>query len=152
MKNDSINVDNEVVVEKESNASVSPKDEFLSDGKITVWEIILIARYFLPIITTVGFGLSLIFEPKAGDFLDTLTMVFAYVGWISALTVSPIKILSFIWGSIVTCFKTLRGFIPFYGVADLAAGVVGFAVGLSFSLAVLAFIPAVFTIPKYFKN
>ena len=124
----------------------------MSDGKITVWEIILIARYFLPIITTVGLVLSLIFEPTKGDFLDTLTMVFAYIGWISALTVSPIKILKFIWSSITICFKTLRGFIPFYGVADLAAGVVGFAVGLSFSLAVLAFIPAVFTIPKYFKN
>lgn len=55
-------------------------------------------------------------------------------------------------GYVVACFKIARGFIPVYGVADLVAGVVGLGVGLTFSLAVLAFIPAAFTIPKFFKN
>ena len=142
----------ETIVENETPVEIAPKDKYMADGKMSVVEIILTIRYFLPLITTIGFGLSLIFEPKAGDFLDTLTMIFAYIGWISAITVSPIKILKFIWGSIAVCFKVARGFIPVYGVADLVAGVVGLGVGLTFSLAVLAFIPAAFTIPKFFKN
>lgn len=48
--------------------------------------------------------------------------------------------------------KVAREFIPICGVADLVAGVLGFAIGVTFSLAVLAFVPAAFTIPKFFKN
>ena len=142
--------------EKETNTNhvqtPSPKDVMMADGKISLWEGILIARYFLPLITTIGFILSLIFDPKAGSFLDNLSMICAFIGWISALTVSPLKILKFIFGSVATCFKICRGFIPVYGVADLVAGVVGLGLGLTFSLVVLAVIPAAFTIPKYFKN
>ena len=130
----------------------SAKDRITADGKLTVWEFILVARYFLPILTTVGFLLSLAFEPSAGSLLDNVTMVLAVIGWISALTVSPIKILKFIFKSVAVGFKFVRGFIPFYGVADLAAGVVGVGGGLTFSLAVLAFFPAVFTITKFFNE
>lgn len=152
--NNEVLVDNEpeIIIENAPVTELSPKDKYMADGKMSVWEIILTARYFLPLLTTIGFALSLIFQPKAGDFIDTLTMVFAYIGWASAILVSPIKILKFIWGSVVTCFKVARGFIPIYGVADLVAGVLGFAIGVTFSLAVLAFVPAAFTIPKFFKN
>ena len=142
----------EATVENETVAELSPKDKYMADGKMSVWEILLTARYFLPLLTTIGFVLSLIFKPSAGDFLDTLTMVFAFIGWGSAILVSPIKILKFIWGSVVSCFTIARGFIPIYGLADLIAGVVGFGIGVTFSLAVLGFIPAAFTIPKFFKN
>lgn len=151
---------NEVLVDKESETTVennvvaklSPKEKYMADGKMSVWEIILTVRYFLPLLTTIGLVLSMIFQPKAGDFIDTLSMIFAYIGWIAVITVSPIKILKFIWSSVVSCFQIARGFIPIYGIADLVAGVLGFAIGVTFSFAVLAFIPAVFSIPKFFKN
>lgn len=154
------NVNNDVLVNNEPETTtentpvikLSPKDKYMADGKMSVWEIILTVRYFLPLLTTVGFALAMIFKPKAGDFIDTLSMIFAFIGWIAVITVSPIKILKFIWGSVVTCFSIARSFIPIYGVADLVAGVVGFGIGVTFSAAVLAFIPAVFSIPKFFKN
>ena len=130
----------------------SARDKITADGKVSVLEIILAARYFLPLITTIGFAIALIFEPEGGSFLDKLVMVFAIIGWISALTVSPIKMLKFVLKSIATGFKIVRGFIPYYGVADLVAAVIGVGLGFIFSVGILAFFPAIFTITKFFNE
>ena len=145
-------LNNETIVESAPVTNPSAKDKIMADGKITIWEYILIARYFLPILTTIGFVLSMIFNPTSGSFLDNTTMVLAIIGWISALTVSPLKILKFIWKSVAIGFKIVRGFIPYYGIADLCAAIFGVGAGLTFSLAVLAFVPAVFTITKFFNE
>ncbi|MBQ2295672.1 MAG: hypothetical protein II257_00810, partial [Clostridia bacterium] len=70
----------------------------------------------------------------------------------SALTVSPIKMLKFVLKSIATGFKIVRGFIPYYGVADLVAAVIGVGLGFVFSVGILAFFPAIFTITKFFNE
>lgn len=142
----------ETVMETTAAANTFAKDNVMSGEKPTVWEFILTARYFLPILTTVGFAISKLCDIEAKSFLDYFSMVLAYIGWVSALTVSPLKMLSFVWKSVKTGFTVVRGFIPFYGIADLAAAVIGVGLGLTFALVILAFFPAVFTITKFYRE
>lgn len=150
--NNEIQVEQENMIETESVEKQSAKDKIMADGKMSVWKFILIARYFLPLLTTIGFVLGLVLKPNSGDFLDYFTMVLAYIGWISALTVAPLKMLKFIWTCIKFWFTLIRGFIPVYGVADLIAAFVGTAIGLSLGVVVVVFVPAVFTIFKFFEK
>ena len=150
MKNDAVNSENIVETKPENKQSV--KDKMMADGKMSVLEVILAVRYFLPLLSTIGLTLGLIFKPNAGSSLETFFLILAGVGWVSALTVSPIKMLKFVFKSIVVGFKTVRGFIPVYGLADLVAAFVGTCGGLFFAVVVLVFLPAVFTITKFFKG
>ena len=135
----------------ENQKTLPEKEKFMSDGKLTVWEFILVSRYFLPLLASVAFIVGIFFGVEPDSFLDKLTMVLWFVGFFSTFTVlSPIKMLKFVGKSIYTCFNVARGFIPVYGLADLIAAIVGFGAGLGFSLTVLMFFPGFFTIKKFF--
>ena len=136
--------------ESKLNKNLSVKDRIMSDNKLTFKELFIIARYFLPLLTSVSFIIFLFFDIESKSFLDKFTVVLWFVGWFSALTVlSPIKMLKFVGKSIHTGFNVVRGFIPVYGLADLIAAIVGFGAGLAFSLTVLLFFPGFFTIKKF---
>lgn len=126
-------------------------EETIAENKpMTVLDYILLSRYFLPILTTVGWVIG--FTISQIKFFEILAYILIAVGIISALTVSPIKFLKFIFTSIAKCFTVIRGFIPVYGVADICAGIFGFGIGLAFGLIVVFGVPAVFTISKFFSE
>ncbi len=130
----------------------SAKDKVMKDGKLTFWEILYVVRYFLPILTSVGWIIGLGFMPEDGTFLMAFSLILVTVGLISAITVSPLKFIKFIFNSTISGFRFLRSFIPFYGVADLIAAIFGTALGFMFGVFVVFGVPAVFTITKFFNE
>ena len=140
---------------EESNAPKTPsaKDRVMEDGKLTFLEFLYVARYFLPILTTIGWILIFLFtESAVPDFVAYIIIAITAIGFISALTVSPIKFIKFIFTSTIKGFHIVRGLIPFYGLADLIAALFGVSLGFMFGVTVVFGIPAVFTIAKFFKE
>ncbi len=145
---------NEQEIHSEENntaETLSAKDRVMEDGKLTFWEILYVARYFLPVLTTIGWALVFLF-PDAPDAVCNIFLILMAIGFVSALTVSPLKLVKFIFKSAVKGFHILRGFIPFYGVADLTAAIVGTTFGFVFGLVIVFGLPAVFTIAKFFNE
>ena len=144
----------EQVNSKENNKtkSLSAKDRVMEDGKLSILEILYVSRYFLPVLTTLGWGLAFILNVTDGTFLATMCYILVGIGIISALTVSPLKFIKFIFKSTIKGFRIVRGFIPFYGVADLVAAIFGTMFGFIFGVVVVFGIPAVFTISKFFNE
>lgn len=131
----------------------SAKDRVMEDGKLTFLEVLYVARYFLPVLTTIGWLLVfLLQESSVPDFVAYILLGIIVIGFISALTVSPIKFIKFIFTSTIKGFHIVRGFIPFYGLADLFAAIFGVGLGFMFGVTVVFGIPAVFTITKFFKE
>lgn len=128
----------------------SPKETVMEDGKLSFLEILFVARYFLPILTTIGWLLAWLLGHIS--FFEYFSIVLIGIGIIAAITVSPLKFIKFIFTSAAKGFQILRGFIPFYGVADLVAAIFGTTFGFMFGVAVVFGLPAVFTIPKFFQE
>ena len=152
--NDEATMNKEQEVHSEENNTAktpSAKDRVMEDGKLTFWEILYVARYFLPVLTTIGWiiGFTLGID---GGFFEVFSMILVGIGLISAITVSPLKFIKFIFTSTIKGFHILRGFIPFYGVADLVAAIFGTAFGFMFGVIVVFGLPAVFTIAKFFNE
>ncbi len=105
-------------------------------------------RHFLPLLSIAGAGLMAI----GVEVLAIIGIIFALVGFISAMTVCPLKLMAFPVKCIVKGFKICRGFIPVYGVADFTAAVMGTILGFCFGMAVIIFLPAIFTIKKYYQK
>lgn len=152
--NDEATMNKEQEVHSEENNTAktpSAKDRVMEDGKLTFWEILYVARYFLPVLTTIGWIFVFLF-PDVPDFIGYIILSVMGIGFVSALTVSPLKFIKFIFTSTIKGFHILRGFIPFYGVADLVAAIFGTAFGFMFGVIVVFGLPAVFTIAKFFNE
>ncbi len=131
----------------------SAKDRVMEDGKLTFLEFLYVARYFLPVLTTIGWILVFLLpESLVPDFVAYILLGIIVIGFISALTVSPIKLIKFIFTSTIKGFHIVRGLIPFYGLADLIAAIVGTGFGFSFGVFIVFGLPAVFTIAKFFNE
>lgn len=140
---------------EENNIAKTPsaKDRVMADGKLTFLEFLYVARYFLPILTTIGWILVFLFsESSLPDFFGYIILGVMAIGFISALTVSPIKFIKFIFSSTIRGFHIVRGLIPFYGLADLIAAIFGTMLGFAFGVIVVFGLPAVFTITKFFNE
>ncbi len=139
--NTNVNVIN-TTIDTESAAQVKARPDILS--------ILAIARYFLPILASVG-GLLWAFIP--GDsFFYSFGVMLMCIGFVSAFTVCPLKLLAFPFICLVGGFKICRGFIPYYGIGDLIAGLVGTCLGFGFGLIVIMTCPAFFTIKKFLEQ
>ncbi len=150
LMNDDTMVDSEekVIIKKSS-----VKDKVMEDGKLTFLEILYVARYFLPILTTIGWLLVFLLQNTGTpDFVGYIILTLMGIGLVSALTVSPIKLIKFIFKSAIKGFQILRGLIPFYGLADFFAATIGIGVGFLFGAFVVFCLPAVFTIAKFFNE
>ena len=156
--NNETTLNNEQEVHSEENGTVktpSAKDKVMEDGKLTFWEILYVARYFLPVLTTIGWILIFLLAevaPNTPDVIGYIILSVMALGFISALTVSPLKFIKFIFTSTIKGFHLLRSFIPFYGVADLVAAIFGTTFGFMFGAIVVFGLPAVFTITKFFNE
>ena len=153
--NDNTILNNEQEVHSEENSTaktLSAKDRVMEDGKLTFWEILYVARYFLPILTTIGWAIGLGFEPADGTFLMVFSLILVGIGLLSAITVCPLKLLALPFKWAIKGFFILRSFIPVYGVADLCAAIFGTAGGFVLGVFVIFGLPAIFTITKFFKE
>jgi len=153
--NDETVLNNKQEVNSEENNTAktpSAKDRVMEDGKLTFWEILYVARYFLPILTTIGWAIGFGFMPDDGTFLMVFSLILVGIGLLSAITVCPLKllVLPFKWAG--RGFVILRSFIPVYGVADLCAAIFGTAGGFVLGVLVVFGLPAVFTIKKFFNE
>ena len=152
-KSVSLNTEIEMQSEEKENISVpSAKNKVLADGKLTFLEILYVARYFLPVLTTVGWIIGLTFVPDDGTFLMIFSLVLVGLGLLAAATVCPLKLLSlpFKWAG--RGFFICRSLIPIYGVADLFAALVGVTGGFLLGIILIFGLPAVFTIKKFFSQ
>lgn len=148
-------LNNEQEVHSEENSTVktpSAKDKVMEDGKLTFWEILYVARYFLPILATIGWAIGLGFMPDDGTFLMVFSLILVGIGLLSAITVCPLKLLALPFKWAIKGFFILRSFIPVYGVADLCAAIFGTAGGFVLGVFVIFGLPAIFTITKFFKE
>ncbi len=153
--NNKVASDNEQEVHSEEKITVkkpSAKDRVMEDGKLTFLEILYVVRYFLPILTTIGWAIGLGFRPDDGTLLMIFSLILVGVGLISAMTVCPLKLLTlpFKWAG--RGFVICRSFIPIYGVADLCAAIFGTAGGFVLGVFTVFGLPAVFTIKKFFNE
>jgi len=152
--NDETVLNNKQEVNSEENNTAktpSAKDRVMEDGKLTFWEILYVARYFLPVLTTIGWIIGLTLGQHS-DFFGFFALLFVGIGLLSAITVSPLKFIKFIFTSTIKGFHILRAFIPVYGLADLFAAVFGATFGFMFGAIVVFGLPAVFTITKFFNE
>lgn len=108
------------------------------------------ARYFLPLLSTAGWLVKL-FGYGIGAF-DIIGNIMIIIGVLSALTVCFKEMFTITFVCIAACFKFCRGFIPYYGIADLVAGLVGLMFGGVAGLVVVVGMPAILTIRKYKKR
>lgn len=118
-------------------------------AKRNVWEILNTVRYFTPLISSVG---AIIWIASKSTTLGGFGILLMLIGFTVALTVCPLKLLTFPFKCIPAGFKLFRGFIPFYGVADLVAALVGTVTGFVVGLFLTLMVPAYFTIKKYFAK
>ena len=130
----------------------SAKDRVIEDGKLTFWEILYVARYFLPILTTIGWAIGVGFMPDDGTFLMVFSLLLVGTGLLSAITVCPLKLLALPFKLAGRGFIICRSFIPFYGIADLVAAIFGTMFGFMFGVIAALCLPAVFTISKFIKE
>ena len=153
--NNETTLNNEQEIHSEENNTAktpSAKDRVMEDGKLTFGEILYVARYFLPILTTIGWAIGLGFEPADGTFLMVFSLILVGIGLLSAITVCPLKLLALPFKWAIKGFFILRSFIPVYGVADLCAAIFGTAGGFVLGVFVIFGLPAIFTITKFFKE
>lgn len=143
-------VENQTEAVENGETKQSFYEQVKEDGKITPLEYVLIARYFLPILATVGWIVLFIFgNSDVGVVISNILMT---IGVISAFTVSPLKLLKVIIKSAVKGFQIVRAFIPYYGLSDIIGGLFGFTGGLFVGVMIVFMLPAVFTIKKFFDE
>ena len=151
MKKYEFNTNNEMENETQTIKTSSVKDKVMEDGKLSILEFLYIARYFIPVLTTIGWILAFALNVNGG-IMETICLILIGVGIVSALTVSPLKFIKFILNSTIKGFYIVRSFIPVYGVADLMAAIFGTVFGFIFGVVIVFGIPAVFTISKFFNE
>ena len=69
--NDEATMNKEQEVHSEENNTAktpSAKDRVMEDGKLTFWEILYVARYFLPVLTTIGWIIGFTLGIDGGFF------------------------------------------------------------------------------------
>ena len=113
-------------------------------------EKIIAARYFIPAISTVG--AILCFAAGGEGALALIGLVLMALGVIVALTVCPLKLLGFPLLAAGKGFKFCRGFVPFYGIGDVIAALIGVTFGFMFGVAVVLCCPVIFTLIKRSDN
>ena len=153
--NNDFTLNNEVTTPSQENnvaETRSAKDKVMEDGKLTFWELLYVARYFLPILATIGWAIGFIFNPADGTFLTILSFALIGIGFISAITVCPLKLLAlpFKWAG--RGFVICRSLIPVYGLADIIAAVFGVVIGALLGACVTFGLPAIFSIKKFFTE
>lgn len=117
--------------------------------KWTAAQIILLARYFFPILTTPCWLLAGVFMNKS-QFMMGFCLALAGIGVLFALTVAIKSMLKFPFSCIATGFSFCRGFIPVYGLADVLAALFGVALGGMFGIAAILIVPGAFSVKKFF--
>ena len=117
---------------------------------LTIFEYILVSRYFIPILTTAGW--IMIFSVRESDFFLKSSVFLIVTGIIPAVSVSPSEFFGFIISSGVKFFSAVQRAVAVNIAAGICAGVFGFALGFAFGLIVTAVFPAVFTINKFFNQ
>ena len=133
-----------------NNVNLQPVETPQAKKDNDVFSILLAIRYFLPILASVG-GLMWAFIPS-GSFFYSFGVALMCIGYITALTVCPLKMLAFPFKCIPAGFTICRGFIPYYGIADLVAGLLGTTLGFCFGFLVTLTCPAFFTIKKFLED
>ena len=128
---------------------IHPEDAPL-ENRPSVLETVLLARYFIPALSTVG--AIMCFIGGGTGVVSLMGMVFILIGVVSALTVCPLKLLSFPLMCAGKGFSLFRAFVPVYGLGDIIAALLGVTFGFMFGLAVAACCPVIFTLIKYFEN
>lgn len=103
-------------------------------------------RYYLPALSTIGWVFLLLLGSV--EVFQVLGLLFITVGVLAAFTVCPIRLMKIPVTCSLALFKFLRGFIPFYGVADLVAGLIGMFVGSMVGLFVMSVAPVFLTVKK----
>jgi len=129
-----------------ADANVSAKNT--AENSTGLGEIFTLVTSFAPILTSLGFIMG--FTIGHIPFFEVISLILVGIGLVAALLCCPIRLLTFPLKCIVKGFKICRGFIPVYGVADLAAGIVGTSIGLTIGLVTVVTCPAIFTLKKYF--
>ena len=129
------------------NTTLTPQKTESGIESLSLMEKILLGRYFLPVLSSIGAILG--FTCGSNDIVEGISLLLIIVGAISALTVCPLKLMAFPFKCVAKGFTICRGFIPFYGVADLVAAIVGTAIGFLFGILTVLFAPAFFTIKKF---
>lgn len=117
---------------------------------LTTMEKILAIRYFVPALSTIGFLACFLGQGIA--VISTMGVILMAIGFISAMTVCPLKLMGFPLKCVARGFSICRGFIPVYGVADLCAAIFGTVFGAMFGLGVVLILPEIFTIKKFFAE
>lgn len=107
-------------------------------------------RSFLPLSASLGWVLG--FTLGHIPFFETFSLVLILVGVLCAFTVAPLKLLALPFKMAAGGFTLFRSFIPFYGVGDLVAALLGTSCGFFAGLAVICMAPAFFTIRKYLND
>lgn len=121
-----------------------------TEERTDVLTVLLAARYFLPILASVG-GLMWAFIPS-GSFFYSFGVALMCIGYITAFTVCPLKLLAFPFKCIPAGFTICRGFVPYYGIGDLIAALIGTMLGFCFGLFTTLLCPAFFTIKKFLED
>lgn len=105
---------------------------------------------YLPLASSVGVLLFLLLGQV--PLFTVIGGLMVGLGFLAALTVAPLRMIKFYFKSIYRGFKICRGFVPFYGIGDLVAALLGSVFGFVFALAVMIAAPAVFTVKKYHES
>ena len=148
MTNTTIINNTEILGNESFEENLTPETK--SEEKLSVLETILAIRYFLPLLTLVSVLIGMIFG--GSTFVSVICLILSAIGILSALTVCPLKLISFPIKCGFNGFRLLRGFIPFFGLADFVAGIIGLSFGLFFGLIVVLYFPAFFTIKKLLSD
>lgn len=132
-----------------TNQDILTTESTETDTKTNVWELLKTVRYFAPLISSVG---AITWIASKSTTIGGFGILLMLIGFIVALTVCPLKLITFPFKCIPAGFRIFRGFIPFYGVADLVAALVGTITGFVVGLFLTLMVPAYFTIKKYIEN
>ncbi len=127
----------QTTVQVHTETTEKEKTDFL-DKLLFVWEI----RHFVPLLTSVGL-LGLMFS-SAFSFFAYLFIGMIFLGWGMALTVCPLKLITFPF----RCACAVAEYTWFWDALNFLGCGFGFAFGV---LAILV-APAVFTIRKFMEE
>ena len=101
-------------------------------------------RHFLPIAASAGWLLSVLFPQSS--FVNGLAVILMVIGFVSALTVCPIKLITLPFWTTVEAYGLGSIFHPLVGL------VAAVSIGLPVGIGIMLYAPAAFTIYKWFKK
>ena len=128
-------------------------EEVREDEKLSLLETLLVARYFIPIITTIGWIILYLLGTSVSETAETLCLIPITIGIISALTVSPVKFVLCIFTTAKWGMGILMTIGAIVGPAGVAMGaLMGLSLGALAGVTIVVFAPAIFTIYKFFQE